>query len=505
MSFQEAMRRHSAAEARHLWRVPFEHAGIERFARNVRALERALGEQATEGALVEPISALRAFRYRLTDVPLPIARVAAAMADELARAERLIDIAETVPDGDAVALALAVLGDIWDLVPASDDPLGDAVRDGLAQVRATTGQPAGRVAVVLSRSQFAPEVGEVMGPDVDVISETAAVALDSCCGIVAVGLPSWFEPRLLRCPPVPAVAFAYPAWAADPPVDLARLITTGNRIVDLGPSPSRGADAAPDLLDDDRASRVAWSSDMALTALRGEEGARDVAARLFGLDSGDFAFLETTGKVQVVDIGGSAVDITYGPVADSAVGEYIVLRVKGDSDYIAPLANALMGEEAEGLRTWQRLWKRSLSDAITALGLPRTTALLAAAGATHASSENVRRWAHAHHHIRPRDAADRSALTGVLDFGAIDGVDLWSGMERIDEAHHQAARVVRKRLLAELEAADLSRVLDDGWSDIEVEELVGEGALRIARIAWIDDDAHTVSSSVCRRLIPRVS
>lgn len=500
MTFQDALWRHAAAEGLSCRRVPYFHPRVEAFARRVRLLDQLLGEQGKSGALAASMEAVRSFRYRLTDTPLPLVEVARCVGERLRDADRLADIAQTVPQRGVIDLAVMILDDIRALAVSSDDPVGDGVRTGLRELSDEGVVGERRLVVVLRRQLALDQVQAAFGPEVDVLTAADAVALAGCGGLVVVGLPAWFEQRLFRCPPADRAVFVHPQWVAERPVDLTRVITAKPRMLDLGPVSTPGPSAGPLIPDEDPSPSTRWSAESALYASKADDGGPEVVTRLFGLASGDYAFFERSGDVQVVDISARDTQVMYCPVADCHVGDYLVVRVRGQADYVAPVADFLLGADAIHLRSWQRLWKASLRVAVAAKGASEIADLLSSFGASHASPDNVRRWAQSSSLIRPRDEADRCALGQLLDLGGVDESELWSAMERIDDAHHAASRLVRQRLLSELEGGDMVRVADEGWADFDVADIADEGALRVARVEWIDQEFHLVAVGACRRL-----
>jgi hypothetical protein len=185
------------------------------------------------------------------------------------------------------------------------------------------------------------------------------------------------------------------------------------------------------------------------------------------------------------------------PVADIVPGTYLVLRTEGEGDYVRVMADSLLGPRARNLRELQRWWKRELNRRLAAEGAKLVSTELTQAGAVRASEENVRRWA-SPDNIRTQDPADFRAILTVI--GAAERFDeVWRAMGQIHQAHIQAGGRVRQLLLDELCSGDTTLLRQQGWEDYHVEEIQGEGTLRVARVEARAPEPHDVPRIRLRR------
>ena len=123
---------------------------------------------------------------------------------------------------------------------------------------------------------------------------------------------------------------------------------------------------------------------------------------------------------------------------------------------------------------------------------------LKAAGSPRASRGNVRRWASGSA-IRTEDRQDFAAIMHVTGMASKEQ-ELWEDMHRIDQAHLRAGQVVRKLLNREIRTGDTRELERRGWQDYEVEEIDGEGALRVARVEARAPDIMRISARQTREL-----
>ncbi len=75
-------------------------------------------------------------------------------------------------------------------------------------------------------------------------------------------------------------------------------------------------------------------------------------------------------------------------------------------------------------------------------------------------------------------------------------------MEIIDQAHRRAGQRVRRLLVKEILDGDTRELEVRGWQDYDVEEIEGEGALRVARVEARHPDMLRVSARQTRQLLP---
>ena len=232
-----------------------------------------------------------------------------------------------------------------------------------------------------------------------------------------------------------------------------------------------------------------------------EERPDTVDAYLLLLASEQAVYLEAEdgSRAYVVELGSSK-ELHMVATRSIQPGTYVVNRVGGEGDYIPVIADALLGDESPRLRASQRRWKERLRDLIHSAGAQAVLSRLEAAGAPRATRSNLRRWASATS-IRTEDYADFAALMKVIGLRA-EAEDLWRDMDLIDQAHRRAGQRVRALLIREILDGDTRELELRGWQDYDVEEIEGEGLLRVARVEARAPATLRVGARETRQLFP---
>ena len=155
---------------------------------------------------------------------------------------------------------------------------------------------------------------------------------------------------------------------------------------------------------------------------------------------------------------------------------YLLLRTAGGGDYIAPLADRLMGQSAAEARRLQGFWKEKLKAAAVARFGSRSHRDLAARaapeirklGAARANENNVSYWM-SPKCIRTRYIEDFMAVATFASL-ADQGDMLWRTMEFVDRAHRRAGYVIRRMLLKKIAECSLDDLERDGYMQFDLGE-----------------------------------
>lgn len=168
----------------------------------------------------------------------------------------------------------------------------------------------------------------------------------------------------------------------------------------------------------------------------------------------------------------------------------LLLRTSGGGDYIAPLADRILGNLAEERRKQQAEWKNRLLDsALKQFGAlsRRDFAIqisnkLRLPGLSKMRPANIHYWMSSKC-IHPSRIEDFSA---ILDFAGIKDrtQELWKAMEEIDCAHRRAGHVIRKMLLQQISTASLEPLERDGEMTFDLGEQDG-GSLSAFQITQV--------------------
>ncbi|WP_028064633.1 hypothetical protein [Solirubrobacter soli] len=467
-----------------------ENPVVEEFSHQIQLLLRSVGDEAAEGYWASIARPLRALRWRLATVPLPVNSPALgvqAVADEvLPRLRRAGDVAP-----DHAHLASAVAGMLEHLWACGDDPLGEAVREQMASHQ--------DAAILLVEGRHARAVSEAfMEAPVLTAAELSRTRVND---VIAVGPSEWFPDRVLRAPRAERFVFVRFGWLRDRRPELDLVSGSQKRVRQaLADAPARDPrDGRPVVEAGEVVPQIEWHAvRRAARHSDADSSGEPVEAALFVLASGQGVHFESRegARANVAQVEEELL-VHQVAVADLAQGDFLVVRTEGDENYVRTYADKLLGAGAADLRRLQRRIKGRLISELDDAGAAQVARRLQRLGSNIASENNVRRWADPSN-IRTRDYSDFAAICALI--GEEQPEAMWEAMDKIWKAHIKAGNEIRKLLLAELQKADLSALLQNGWDDYEVEEIDGEGTLRVARITGRAPDLATVPRSRLRRV-----
>lgn len=465
-------------------------------------LRRFLGQLAADAddPYWKPVLArLRRVSRELATAPLPPAHASFGLRESAQFiASRLRTCKRVFPAHAEAALDLA--GALSEIAEVESNPLGAAAR--------TLCEAPGTAVVILRNSRHAAAVEEHFASAFNV-TVRAAAELDASSRVydraVAIGPSSWFPRAVFAAPKAREIHIVQFDWLRDPPMDLAILPPSGAgdqaswRGLQAYDGPRSGGESIPS---EDLLPVTDWPAIAAGTGARGDQDAErpdTVNAYLFLLASEQAIYVEAdeNSRAYIVELGASK-ELHLVRTRSILPGAYMVTRVGGDGDYIPAIADSLLGAEAGRLRSEQKRWTEALQQLIASASIQAVVARLAAAGSARATSGNLRRWASGSS-IRTESYEDFLAIMRVIGI-ADEAARLWQDMDLIDQAHRRAGQRVRKLLNREIRKAD-TRVLErQGWQDYDVEEIEGEGALRVARVEARHPDEVRVSARQTRQL-----
>ncbi len=185
------------------------------------------------------------------------------------------------------------------------------------------------------------------------------------------------------------------------------------------------------------------------------------------------------------------------PAANLEQGMFLLLRTSGGGDFIAPLADRILGATAARRRSEQAEWKEHLRHrAVARFGLLSRRELsslvssdLHAHGFSQARPANVHYWMSSKC-IRPRKKEDFAA---ILKFAGLDGrkEEFWSSMVEIARAHIRAGQRIRQMLLHKIAEVSLQPLERDGEMDFELGDQ-GGGSLSAYQITDVPPQEYEV-------------
>jgi hypothetical protein len=176
---------------------------------------------------------------------------------------------------------------------------------------------------------------------------------------------------------------------------------------------------------------------------------------------------------------------------------YLLLRTSGGGDFIAPLADRILGPSAAKHRAQQAGWKDRLVSAAHERFGPLSRRELAARVAGNLRSQNLSEARPANVHywmsskcIHPRKEEDFAA---ILAFAGISDrtQELWEAMGEIDRAHKRAGQVIRQMLLQKISTSSLEPLERDGEMVFDLDEQDG-GTLSAFQITGISEEESEI-------------
>lgn len=491
-------------------RHSIDHAGLAEVSHALRALIQSLGSEAEDDFWQRALGPVRRLAFALCSTPLPFDRAAAATGidwDKLHRQVRLCQ--QQYPDSHA---ALASLVEKLKILSTETGSPFTAPLESLHK-------ESGGMSIVLRNPRMNQAVAAYFAENAKlrkarVVSARQLREAQLCDVLVAIGPCGWFPEYVFSAPRAARIHVVSFRWIRDPwkpgPVflngsgsaaDKGRKHYIGALPQIKGHAPSTNPtlpelhplDLLPPLPPFGKAgSRIA--------GLQPSAGEETLPARLCQLSGGRAVFVSA-------EEGASSLVIDLSEIGDSSVGRlpadelepelYLLLRTSGGGDFIAPLADRILGNRAEERRAQQAGWKDCLVDAAQDRFGALSRRELAARVAEDLRSQNlsVARPANVHYWmsskcIHPRNEEDFAA---ILTFAGLadKSRELWEAMVEIERAHRMAGHAIRQMLLQRIASSSLEPLERDGEMAFDLGEQDG-GAISAFQITGISEEEFEV-------------
>jgi len=153
-------------------------------------------------------------------------------------------------------------------------------------------------------------------------------------------------------------------------------------------------------------------------------------------------------------------------VKDIKSGVFVLVRTGGGGDYIVPVADKIMGDQAPQAREYQKRWKESLRKHVKRNGLLETSIDLLDLGSYLANEINVRNWM-SPRSIRTQNYSDFLAIMKLVGFEG-KAQEYWSVMNRINRAHNKAGFKIRALLLEQVKDLNMEILQKQGQMHFKV-------------------------------------
>jgi hypothetical protein len=480
------------------------------FSHAIKSLEHELGDEAHEeywGSFIRP---LRRYIFLISSTPLVTNDSAVYAPGIIERLDNHLRCANLLYPSFA-GKARGILANFAAIVNRGGNPLLEEL-EKIFEV-----QSEGTAALVLKETKFTAEVEQALIQasaleGVEVMG-THHLRGDNCYDkIIILGAPTWYPEYLFSAARAREIYIVSYAWLRSTWKPEAAFLTThlGGEYQSSASMVLRHdvrgeeVDTGALLSAEDLLPQVDLDAISERLARRYEGGHEYelVDANLLSLEGGAAVFIDASDKAKVltIDPEGDAGPRSRGgtsrlrrvPVSYVEPGTYILLRTSGGGDYIIPLANKILGSNADYIRDCQAHWKGLLREEIASKGLFRVSYDLLELGSVRAEESNVRNWASSRN-IRPEDERDFAAimkLTGIED----KTTEYWRNAKALANAHLRAGGRIRMMLLKEVATGDLDELERTGRMNFE---LPGEdaGSLTAFRVLSVSEKKYKVPLS----------
>ena len=477
-----------------------DHPSVGLLSRAQRDLTRSLGDEAREEFWRRGFGPLKRAAFALCSTPLPFNSVPIAAGLDWQQVRLACRQACVLYPDHAVGLR--------DVAQRLEVLLAEEGNPFIAPLEALL-EGQGSLCLAISNPRMNRPVSEFLAnhPSLSRIRLVSTAQLRGghyCETLVFLGPCGWFPDHVFTAPRAPSIHVLLYPWIRDgwkpEPLFLhntkLKRAKTGHGV---GRQPClRDSRNTPQPLPDDLDPQELLPMVVAASAgLRGDsathvgdEQEEVVPARVCLLSGDRAVFLEAEENSSALVIDTSEfghVQVRRTPVDELEPGMYLLLRTAGGGDYIAPLADRLMGQRAAEARRLQELWKERLkATAVARFGsrphrdlAARAASEIRKLGAARANENNVCYWM-SPKCIRTRYIEDFMAVVsfaGLADQGDV----LWRTMEFVDRAHRRAGHVIRRMLLKKIAECSLDELERDGYMQFDLDEHDGGslGAFRI--------------------------
>ncbi len=458
-----------------------DHSGLADVSHSLRGLIQSLDAEAEQEFWQRTLGPVRRFAFTLCSTPLPFDRAAAAVGidwDKLQKQVRLCQ--QQYPDSHPA---------FTNLVQNLQRLSAETVSPFTAALEAIHSESGG-LSLVVRNPRMNQAVASYFSRTpslrkVKVVSAKQLRGAHLCDVLAVIGPCGWFPEYLFSAPRAKHIHVVSFRWIRDPwkpgPVflngseaqdDNSRKHCVGAmpRIIGQTAAPSQ---SASDLQPLDLLPPIPAFSKFGLYRAGWQHGGSEelVPARICHLIGGRAVFV-------AADEGSASLIIDSSEKGESAVRRvpadeletelYLLLRTSGGGDFIAPLADLILGDSASTRRVQQAEWKeRLLAAAKQQFGLlsrrelsARVAGSLNSKGLSDSRPANVHYWMSSKC-IRPRKEADFSA---ILSFAGLSSrlQELWEAMREIDGAHRRAGFAIRRMLLHKIATSSLEPLERDG-------------------------------------------
>ncbi len=489
-----------------------DHAGLADVSRSLRVLVQSLGAEAEDEFWQRLLSPVRRLSFTLCSTPLPFGNAVAAACIEWDKLNLQVRRCQQLYPDSHAAIA-SVVQKLQILGTETNSPFTATLQSLHTEY--------GGMSVLLRNPRMNQAVASYFASstglrNAKIVSARQLRESRLCNVLVTIGPCGWFPDYVFSAPRAARIHVVSFRWIRDcwkpGPVFLngegaaadkthkhyvgvlpqlkSQVVPASDGLSDLQP-----LDLLPPLPPFDKAgSRIPGCHP---NATSGEE---TLPARLCHLSGGRAVFVSADEGASslVIDSSETRESIVRRVPADELEPDlYLLLRTSGGGDFIAPLADRILGSQAAERRSQQAAWKAQLvavaQQRFGVLGRRELAACVAESLRSQNLSEarpaNVHYWM-ASKCIHPRKEEDFAA---ILAFAGIAEKtrELWEAMSEIDRAHRSAGHTIRRMLLQKMAAVSLEPLERDGMMDFDLGEQDG-GTLSAFQITDISEEEFEI-------------
>ena len=364
----------------------------------------------------------------------------------------------------------------------------------------------GSIAILINDTRLIPEIDKLYpNRNIHIVSKNSLRNFRVFDNLIIIGPLKWFPPFVFSSPRAKKIFIVKFQWVRDdsPQIKVfpnSTISTPSNNSIDSDHSSNNNDDyIEPSLflptIDFSFVIKSAWDHVE-------EDGGKEFVEAIIGcLENDQIVFLEydDTSTVRIIDIEDEDKPVKKIRVKELTPEMFLLLKTSGGGDYIIPVADSILREQADRLRNTQRSWKNLLRDKIKLLSEDGVINELHAKGCSIANPINLRNWI-SYRSIKTSKLSDFKAIMSVIGLdGQID--DIWHQMRLITRAHIQAGRYITELLIKMIKEVNLSELMRMGIMEFELPDK-DAGCLTAFRVKALSDRQNSVLVSPTKIGIP---
>ncbi len=484
---------------------------ISEFSQALRKFELELGEEAKDEYWESLLLRLRRYRFLLSTLPLPFNHPA------LYQQGTLESIEKQVADCDQVYPDMA--NGARDLLQRFAT-IASQEKNYLLMKMLELSSPSWQssTALVLKETRFIDPVEDVLSSEL-MLRQVRVVGTQHLRGgtcyqnLIVLGAARWYPEHVFSAPRAHEIQLIGYNWFRDDWKPEPAFAGTDDAIKKAVVFPrvtndESGGETSTSTTDYPSAEELLPGIDldqfsMQFSRRESDPELEEIEARLLLLESGSAVFVDAAEntKTLVIDLEGSEDEQETGqrtsrvkriPVSSIEPGMFILLRTSGGGDYVAPLANKILGDQMPQVRASQEHWKGLLREKVRESNTFEISLALLDQGSDRAEETNLRNWMSSRT-IKPHDKNDFAAIMKVIGLEDKTG-EYWRNAKALHSAHMRAGFHIRKLLLKKVANADLDELERTGKMDFELHGS-GAGSLTAYRIIALSQKNYVIPVS----------